>query len=287
MRKGEEAWSVREAKAEPRTFVRVGLNRWTETAEEGILYTLEALVPGPDESAQGEAKSEESDPPLSFVGYWTMTDTQWKALQALLAGHVPYEDDASSPGHPGGNPSGNGFYSLRIGTARARGMGEVALYLPPAPVLESELERRLDDFQPQDSKGNLLDPDRLYFALTLRSPLLMYDARGRPCMTITPETLADYAAIPAGLEPLERATYLEQELWSGWSPAWGLPKPVTPVLAPGSVLAFRAPVTTKTDVLAFMKSAEEEGLGEHRAEGWGEVAPCDPLHVQFDAGGMR
>ena len=95
------------------------------------------------------------------------------------------------------------------------------------------------------------------------------------------------STVPSDLEPLPKASILEQETWSGWSAAWGLPKPVTPAIAAGSVLAFRAPAGERQAVLAFLQEVEENGLGERRAEGWGEVIACDPFHVIFDAGGAR
>ncbi len=249
----------------PRLLIRVGLNRFTETAEEGILYTQEALP--------HHQHIDKEDRFLCFVGYWHMSDDQWKAMKALLDKFVPKED---------------GGFSLRIGTARARGMGAVILRWvedPPSPL--PPLEKRFEAFQPRDASGRRLDPDHCYFALTLRSPLLLYDKRGQPAAFPGKEVLEDYvSAIPEGLEFLRDASVVEREEWSGWSEAWGLPKPVVTAIAAGSVLAFRAPCA-KDAVLSFLQEVEEYGLGERRAEGWGEVVACDPFHVKFDAGGAR
>jgi len=261
-KEGNAMTGTHRVKVEPQTFVRVGLNRWTETAEEGILYTLEALVPG--------SGDEDHKPSLAFVGYWTMHETQWQDLKTLLDEHLPFE---------------NGAYNLRIGTARARGMGEVALYLPEKPEPSADLNARLELMQPRDQQQNLLDPAHLYFSLTLRSPLLLYDVQGQPARTISSEILKDYVQLPNGLEFLARASFIEQETWSGWSSAWGLPKPVVPAMAPGSVLAFRAPAVERESVVKFWQEVQETGLGERLAEGWGEVVPCDPFHLTFDSRG--
>jgi CRISPR-associated protein Csx10 len=247
----------------PRFFVRVGLNRFTETAEEGILYTLEALVPGPG----GEGKEK----PLSFVGHWRMSEEQWRALKTLLEGHVRRED---------------GAYLLRIGTARARGMGKVALSFMEEPPPLPPMEERLDNFQPRDNEGKLVDPEHLYFALTLRAPLLLYDSGGRPTAKPERSVLEAYvSSLPEGLEFLAEASMVEREEWTGWSAVWALPKPVVTAIAAGSVLAFRAPEAEKGAVVAFLQEVEEKGLGERLAEGWGEVIACDPFHVKFDMGG--
>jgi CRISPR-associated protein Csx10 len=245
----------------PRFFVRVGLNRFTETAEEGILYTLEALVPGPG----GEGKA------LSFVGYWQMSEGQWRALKKLLEGHVRKED---------------GAYLLRIGTARARGMGKVALSFMEEPPSLPPMEERLDNFQPRDSEGNLVDPKHLHFAFTLRAPLLLYDSSGKPTAKPERSVLEAYiSTLPKGLKFLSEASMVEREEWTGWSAVWALPKPVVTAIAAGSVLAFRAPKAERDAVIAFLLELEENGLGERLAEGWGEVIACDPFHVNFDIGG--
>ncbi len=252
--------TYRQVEVHPRLLVRVGLNRLTETAEGGILYTQEALPP--------HQRVEAEDRFLHFVGYWQMSDEQWEALKGLLGKFVPKDGEG---------------YSLRIGTARARGMGAVTLRWTEKPAPELPLlEKRLGDFQPKDTDGQELDPDHWYFALTLRSPLLIYDKQGRPTTRLEKDVLEDYvSAIPQGLEFLREASVIEREEWSGWSAAWGLPKPVVTAVAAGSVLAFRAPKGEKEAVLAFLQEVEKYGLGERRAEGWGEVVACDPFHVKF------
>ena len=252
--------TYRRVEVHPRLLVRVGLNRLTETAEGGILYTQEALPP--------HQRVEAEDRFLHFVGYWQMSDEQWEALKGLLGKFVPKDGEG---------------YSLRIGTARARGMGAVTLrWVEESSPALPPLEKRLEDFQPRGPDGHELDPDHWYFALTLRSPLLIYDKQGRPTTRLEKDVLEDYvSAIPQGLEFLREASVIEREEWSGWSAAWGLPKTVVTAVAAGSVLAFRAPKGEKEAVLAFLQEVEECGLGEGQAEGWGEVVACDPFHVKF------
>lgn len=257
----------RGSECHPQAFVRVGLNRGTETAEERILYTLEALVPGPG----GEGKEQ----PLSFIGYWVMEDNQWAALRELLEQHLPKED---------------GSYRLRIGSARARGMGAVTLqWKEVANIGLHPVEERLDAFQPRGTEGKLLDPDHLYFALTLRAPLLIYDPQGRPAIQLDPEVLKPYvSSLPENLEFLPEVSEIERENQTGWSAVWGLPKPVTLAISYGSVLVFRAPARERRAVVNLLQEVEEKGLGERLAEGWGEVTACDPFHVMLDVtGGAR
>ncbi|MGQ9533084.1 MAG: CRISPR-associated RAMP protein Csx10, partial [Desulfotomaculales bacterium] len=132
--------------------------------------------------------------------------------------------------------------------------------------------------------GELADPRHLYFSLTLRSPFLVRDRTGAACGRPERALLEPYAEnLPAGLEFLPEASAVEWETWDGWAMAWGLPKPLVTALAPGSVLAYRAPAAERDAVLAFLREVEDRGLGERTAQGWGEAVACDPLHVTFDA----
>lgn len=238
-----------------RPLVRVGLNRWTEAAEEQILYVLEAIMP-----------SAETNKPLAFVGFWTMIEQQWTQLKRLLDQFFPRDRNG---------------YRLRLGSARARGLGEVRLWWHESPPPDDDdLAGRLDRFQ-----DGLPDTDKfLYFSLTARSPLLVYDDTGSPARTLSPDVLRGYlSTVPKDLEPVEDATFIERETLTGWSQAWGLPKPLTSAIAAGSVFTYRVPKTERDAVLAFLKEIEDNGLGERRSEGFGDLAACDPFHVDCDA----
>lgn len=236
-----------------RSFVRVGLNRYTETAQQGVLYVLDALVPEPE--------------PLTFVGTWYGSKHQGQDLRLLLHEYLL--------------PAPKGGYSFRIGTARARGMGEVRLRFATRAA-EPNLEQRFEQFQPQEN-GKRLDNEHLYAVLTLRSPLQLLDEYGIPTTNITRNTLEAYDPnVPKGLEVLHHYSIVEQEVWTGWSAAWGLPKVVAPALAAGGVLIVRAPEGERKELLSWLTRIEREGLGERRAEGWGEILVCDSFHLEHD-----
>jgi len=174
-----DRFAYREVKVRRRLMVRVGLDRRTETAAEGVLYALDAAVPGP----QGI---------LWFTGGWWGNRERLEALRGLLEAACP--------------PAGEGR-AVRLGTARARGLGKAAVEikaLPGAPL--PSLEHRLEAFQPRRPSGELADPRHVYFSLTLRSPLLVRDRTGAAC---GPEAavLEPYVEnLPAGLEFLPGAS---------------------------------------------------------------------------------
>lgn len=245
---------------ERRSMVRVGLNRLTETAEEQILYVLEALLP------RSKSSGQEPGGQLVFTGSWVMTSAQWEQLKSLLEEFFLPQD---------------GGYRLRIGTARARGMGEVILRLQEATPTD-DLSQRLEGFQPKSSDGSPLDSQHLYFSLTARSPVLVFNEWGLPETDLSPDILKAYIdekTLPKGIELITGATAVEQETLSGWSQAWGLPKPLTPVIAAGSVFTYRAPKGEYNAVLDFLRHVETYGLGERRSEGLGELVACEPFHI--------
>jgi len=239
-------------RASRKPLVRIGLNRWTATVAEGILYVLDAIVA---DAEPGRF--------ITFTGYWTMSQEQWKELQFLLQRFFAHEDNG---------------YRLRIGSARARGLGEVILRCEETKF--SDLTERLDTFQ-----QGLPENDRyIYFSLTARSPVLVYDETGLPAKMLTPAVLQAYlSTIPEGLELIKDASFVEWESLTGWSQAWGLPKPITLAISAGSVFCYRAPKNERDTVIAFLREIETHGLGERRAEGLGDLVACEPFHITTSA----
>lgn len=259
-----------------RSFVRVGLNRHTETAQDQILYVLDTLVSG--SGAAGD------EAPLTFVGTWYGSTAQEQAFRRILARYFIPTDD--------------GGYRMRIGGARARGMGQVVLHLETSanndaaandaanvPDHRRTLAERLDALQPREN-GQLLDQQHLYATLSLHSPLVLLDTWGLAISSaghITRQVLQAYVEpVPEDLAILADYSIVEPHAWCGWSTAWGLPKPAVRALAAGSVLLLRAPAGRRESLLNMLAQIEQEGLGERRAEGWGEILVCDRFHNDHD-----
>jgi CRISPR-associated protein Csx10 len=268
-----------QVKVAPHSFVRVGLNRYTETAQDQVLYVLDALTPGPrlksipagtaHRQANPRLDPDELPGPLSFLGGWWGDSAQRQALDSMLEAHLLPDEDG---------------YRLAIGADRARGMGQVRLRVGPAATPPATLEQRLDAIQPAQN-GQPLDPAHCYATLTLRAPLLLLDSYGLPARSVSAPILREYhPSAPPDLEVLPKASVIERMAAGGWSSAWGLPKPVHPALAAGSVLALQAPIAQRGQLLRYLADLEQQGLGERAAEGWGEVLACDPFHTTYDAG---
>jgi len=232
-------------------FVRVGLNRWTETAEEGVLYVLEAIWP--------------REPSLGFVGTWVMTDPQREVLERCLK---PYQV-AHAPRR----------YRLRVGSARARGMGEVEIeWREDSTDLEESIRRRLDAWNARVHAESFC-----VWTLDVQTPLHLLDRWGHPLCRPDPELLLEALRfycpdLPESTELDCKATLVEDVSVGGWSQLWGLPKPWASMIGPGSVLTFRCARTDRDRLIPVLARIEAEGLGERRPEGFGQVIVCNPFH---------
>lgn len=242
--------SYQKVKIPKRLFHRTALDRNLGTASEGYLYTLEALVTS-------------SGMEMVFAGHIWGSEEQFRQLKALLEEFFIPNDEG---------------LEVRIGTGKSRGFGRAYLGIKDA-LKKKPLEDRLDDFQ--SALG--VDDEYLYFSVTLLSPTLVYGSLGVPVTDIGRDVLAKcLPVVPAGLEMLVEASTLEWGSYGGWSMAWGLPKPVTAALNPGSTLIYRVPEREKQSAIEFLGLLEEKGLGEYCSGGWGSAVVCDPFHLIFD-----
>lgn len=248
-----------------RYLTRVGIDRSTSTASESLLYSLQVMEPA------GHV----------FVGNLRATDAQLQELMSRAA-RIPAEQERTVL-----------RVKVRVGAARARGLGLAWIVIRRAEEEMGSLQERLDSFQPRRlvgagtgevvRLGPVMDEAHLYFSLTLRSPAIVRSPQGVPTTEVSPGVLEAYGfTVPSGLEWIRQASFVDPEVVSGWSLAWGLPKPTTLALAAGSVLTYRAPARERDAVLSLLEELEERGLGERVREGYGEVQVCFPFHRQLD-----
>lgn len=236
-----------------RSFVKVGLNRGTEAAEDRFLYVVESLQPAVfKDSAEIEIE------PLRFLGYWWFeSEEQWEKLLSLLGDVVAISDDSCI---------------LRIGSARTRGFGKIRL----------SWERHDVQTVDTDVFNNLTrepESDKMCFTLMLRTPLLAYDMNGQPASTLSPEILRDYVpTLPPSVQLVPQGTLIERESVSGWSQVWGLSKPLQSYIARGSIFTYCVNRTELDSLVEWLNKISQNGIGERVQEGFGEVEICSSFH---------
>ncbi|BCW94594.1 MAG: type III-B CRISPR module-associated Cmr3 family protein [Fimbriimonadales bacterium] len=231
----------------PRAFVRVGLNRKLEAAQEGVLYTLEAIDPT---DAQGA--------PVAFRGAVVFPDDACERAFNTILEALRWRD---------------GAVRLRIGSARTRGFGEVVLKLADESLPETPAD--LDAFEKRAGAP--------VFTLLARTPVLVHDASGAPAHTLSPELLREYLpGLPDSVRLLPEATRIERVQVSGWSGAWGMPKPVQQAFAPGSVFTYTYAQDDRDALQAWLQQLNTHSIGERTAEGYGQLVACSRYHLDND-----
>lgn len=221
---------------------KVALSRHRRAAQEGMLYRVVGLRP------KG-----------CFVGrLWTEDDSVLKELQKAVE-------------------------HLGIGAQTTRGFGSVRFSV--TELHQPSLEDRLEAFNrtlgevwkdlallAQQMGGSVPEtPSGTYFSVDLLAPAILRDPQGLPTLKLHLDFNGQV------LEPVFWAT--QPVFVSGFSTAWGLPKPAFSGAAMGSVYVFHTHAP-REELLPFLKDLETRGVGLRTDEGLGEVLVCHPFHKE-------
>lgn len=172
---------------------------------------------------------------------------------------------------------------LSLGAARSRGFGEVRVCaweaVPAEPghaaarrPQELPLEERWQRFNETARRIGAGGGAR-YFSLTLLSHLALRDDLFRPILRdISPQVFGLPATVVC------RSRFLSAVLVPGWNAAQRMPKSDSAALARGSALLFECEASQESTILARLVQLEASGLGERRAEGFGQMVACYPIH---------
>lgn len=220
--------------------VHVGINRARFAAEDSLLFTQESL------DTRGTR--------INFFAQVSAPEEKIEILKEYL----------------------NGEHAL--GRGRSRGYGSVRV--DAAPQAASDLDSRLFEMQ-LAARGILRNwrsaaPEKIpenfavqLFSLTLSSPAILENF-GRPHLVATPQEIG----IPEAF--LLRA-WTKPVTVSGWDVAAGLPRRTRQAAAAGSVYLFAVP--NGQEILPALALLENNGLGEERVRGFGQLQVCAPIHI--------
>lgn len=240
-----------------------------ETAQPNYLYTMEVLNEGQE-----------------FAGILEADDDTLTALEGIISGQ-----------------------SIRIGSAKSRGLGEVKLELhlkknvsnwPYGKFAKNDLVARFDKMNSemrqyiseQDLQQESKVDDLCFFSVTLHSDAIMRDEILRFNSILGVEDLVELLPnISKDQEDiLRRFTLLRA--WtstlvvSGWNEALKLPKEDEIAISKGSVFLFanasdNSLTEDEQQALADMlKEIETSGIGKRKNEGFGDIRICDEFHCE-------
>lgn len=241
-------------KTNPRRQLRmhVSISRQRGAALHGQLYSYDMVTAKP--------QLDKEPRPLYFIGVLSADVPDAEMLFVELNKIVPDREH------------------LSIGKARTRGLGELKIVSREVLSGKNDFEQRWQNFNDKfkdNSKGICR------FSITLESHLVLKDELGRPVLQdILPKHFGLQDLVPIE-QKQDRVLFLNKTIVAGWNAAMGLPKPDTVALARGSVLGFCAPKGNSQEIKRRLTALENSGVGERRAEGFGQITVCHPFHVQY------
>lgn len=245
-----------------RRMTRVAINRARETAEAGLLYSVQFIA----EQTQ-------------FAGYMTLPeawDDTWVQELKTVLGTID-----------------------RLGGEQTYGLGCIEVTVKEVDTAEAAVSLRVATFNeklrevwPQYADRSALPADRAYFTVELLTPALLATPDGTPTVQLTAAMLTQRAEElgSVGLPALQEVNspnaagtsrplmFTAPTMIGGWSEAWGLPKPPMLAAVAGSVYVF-----STGDITAWAEALgqiETYGIGRGREEGFGVVRVCDPFHLE-------
>lgn len=244
-------------------LLRVAINRRRSVAEDELLYAVNAISAFSRNPA-ADRRSGEPLVPTRFVGSIYLPDDGLHAAveAALLDIH-------------------------HVGSGAGRGLGRVEARVVPPPVRPSLAERLAAWNQKLMQRqaivaglpGAAPAGDAHYFSVTLQSDAILRAEDGW-----SPGVQLDAAALwravgersaPPGALRLVRS-YAATTTRGGWNAIWGLRKETALATQAGSVYLYQ--VDDLDGWVERLERLEALGVGDRRAEGFGQVRICDEFH---------
>jgi len=231
-------------------MTHVGIDRYREAAQEGMLFSVQAITEG-----------------ARFIGELTIpenwSEQRIKDFKEALEGIE------------------------RIGAEQTYGFGKVEIKVNEVNVVD-DIDERLEIFNaqlkavwPKYAPGM---PKSDYFPIDLLTPAILELPDGTPTTCLSEHILRD-RVFELGFKDLPELkivrSFTAPMIVSGWSEAWGLPKSTALAAVAGSVYVFKTP-----DIegwLRALKALESHGIGKRRNEGFGAIRICDPIHQEVEA----
>ena len=249
-RRGDDITEIGKSDATTRLLTRTGISRETGAVQEGILYNREVINEG-----------------QSFWGTMCFAD------ESLYDDFYDFAEEVGDKG------------ILRVGNNLTRGLGKLGV--PQIEDLNPEdvasFKKRVDGFNEKfrtDAKTYGVDlSHQFYFPITLQSDAILLDSQLRYQMVLD----GDYLHCIWDLKDIDLVYQnAGQRCVIGWNSLWGLPKAAEWAISMGSVFLFRYSGTIDDHFYQKLYDIEQIGIGERRAEGFGQVTVANAFHWEVN-----
>jgi CRISPR-associated protein Csx10 len=257
---GQQFYTIRDGKLEKRTVTqrihtRVAINRRRGTAEDSLLYSFFAI----NETIPNTTT------PTRFIGSLALVDSgdpeTWERVKALLRERV-----------------------RRLGARQTTGIGGVTLD-PAPPVQDRKVRERVEAlterFKRQIARyrrlgGSSWEPgDRQMLTVNLISDAILLRDGWLPTHELSADMLRDMT----GIETTLLRSFTTTRIVGGWQALWQRPKTTNVAVRYGSLYVFETTHALTDDHYAALERLERDGIGERRAEGFGQIRICDDFHL--------
>ena len=232
-----------------RLLTRAGINRRRATTEEEILYSIEVL----------------NEKVIYHSSILLEDENLANSLGAFLAKRTLY-----------------------LGGATSRGLGKVSLVTAEVISPELAIGQAIKQFndklrerwqlwsifgEPQEA----LSKDKTYFTINLQSDAILKEDWLHTTV-ISEAMLQEFAEFKDDSLKLHTA-YSAYDYLSGWNTAWGLMKDMELITNKGGVYLFST--NQSSEWLPKLEKLCLNGVGDRRAEGFGQIKICDDFHLVF------
>ena len=258
-----------------RFLTRVGINRRRATAQDEMLYSIEAL----NESFLRNKKAKY--PKWEYFAYRSHIWVNGAELAQSLKTYI--------------NQNSNTF---RLGGGVSRGLGQVTIQAEIKEQKEqkeqtSDLPQRMEEFNAKlDDRWQLWSalrqddqslPERTFFTLDLQSEAILTDNWQRT-MVVSPAQLCETGTLNDADDLQLHAAYTSYDYRTGWNVAWGLMKELELVANRGATFLFSVKKLngwTDSQWMTALANLEILGIGDRTTEGFGQIRFCDEFHTIF------
>lgn len=235
-----------------RTLTRVAINRRRGTAEDQRLYSLLAL---------NEVTEQQ---PTGFCGSLVCPTGKATEMHAALEALT----------HLGARQT-TGLGAVRVTPATSVHTCE------PVAEIRRRVQAMTTRFQQQAALYEELGgapwpiPNETIFTVNLLSDAILLAQGWVPTHELSADMLAEATGIKAHLI----RAFTTTSIIGGWNVSWQRPKASDLAVTMGSLFVFQADQPLNDDQYHALAHFQLDGIGERRAEGYGEIRICDEFHL--------
>jgi CRISPR-associated protein Csx10 len=243
--------SIEKRTVQQRVLTRVAINRRRGTAQEGMLYSPLVLN---EVTYNNESKQKQQ---TMFRGSIVIPEESAPLVEQHLA-DIDF-----------------------LGGRQSSGLGHVALTASPIEAespqaIQQRVERMTEHFAAQAELYEQLGGEQFkvgtIFTVNLLSDAILLEQGWLPTQELSAAMLKEATGIDATL----LRSFTMTAVVGGWNVSWQRPKPSDIAVSMGSVYVFRTKNSPDYKQLARLQL---DGIGERRAEGYGQVRICDEFHL--------